>query len=493
MRDCFVLPVLADIATDAAAGSSGCHFYATRRTSMNKKRIVVYTALIGDKESLGNPLDFLTPDARTDLEYTFICFTDRTDLQSRVWNFVQMDSSHLPADKLSRRPKALAHEYLQNWDYSLYIDNIVKFKRLLTSADLEHSKPYLLRMYRHLTRKTLTQEAEALVSFGYDEVNTLNNQIEFYGNTGQTDKVTPLSTGTVILRSHKHPQLIQLGVEWWEHILAFSKRDQMSFDRARMRAGCEVDYFDGTIIDNPMFTSTSNLENRVLSSFDEKRYYWKHRKQITSPKDSKKHFLATGAINHDDYKRKINLFEYLCLKYGSSLGSRVSPRRNVSQFLHDSLWPMFYKEGRMLLIHVKDSSLETGFLDQEFEPAAKVFANMLPRFKGQLMTIEAKDLMQASLVPNAGEPVFDFIVFFGVSPASLKVIPEATSKLVSTTSGAVFFLASEAVSWDVLTGCITKFEKNLAMAPKISLSPSWHDGVGGLFSSSAGLLSWDQG
>ena len=78
-------------------------------------RLVVYTVLIGDKEPLGNPLAALER-SDTDLDIDFVCFTDNRALRSDVWRFHYIDSGHLPAEKLSRRPKALPHEYLRDHD-----------------------------------------------------------------------------------------------------------------------------------------------------------------------------------------------------------------------------------------------------------------------------------------------------------------------------------------------------------------------------------------
>ena len=106
-----------------------------------RTRLAIYTVLIGDKEQLGNPLSSIE-STETDLLIDFICFTDNRELQSDVWQFQYIDGSHLPPEKLSRRPKALPHDYLSiNYAASLYVDNIVTIKRLPNSSDLATTEP----------------------------------------------------------------------------------------------------------------------------------------------------------------------------------------------------------------------------------------------------------------------------------------------------------------------------------------------------------------
>ena len=104
-------------------------------------KLVVYTALVGPKERLANPLAELPAGASTDLDIDWVCITDDPTLTSPVWRMLRMDSGHVPPEKLSRRPKALPHEYFPEADYSLYVDNTVSFKRLRRRATSRRHGP----------------------------------------------------------------------------------------------------------------------------------------------------------------------------------------------------------------------------------------------------------------------------------------------------------------------------------------------------------------
>ena len=101
--------------------------------------LAVYTVLTGDKEPLGNPIARLQ-SAHTDLKIDFICFTDNRTLTSEVWQCRLFDAHNLPPEKSSRRPKALPHEYLYDYDFSLYLDNSCELKRLQTFRIYAHQR-----------------------------------------------------------------------------------------------------------------------------------------------------------------------------------------------------------------------------------------------------------------------------------------------------------------------------------------------------------------
>ncbi len=155
---------------------------ASPDSQVQRTRLVVYTALVGPKESLNNPLDALPAGATTDLDLDFVCITDNPALQSPVWRFMQLPTGHLPPEKLSRRPKALPHDYFPDATYSLYIDNTVSFKRLPQAADLITARPYLFRAFRHARHTQLDQEAFAVAALGYEDPSIICQQLDFYAS-----------------------------------------------------------------------------------------------------------------------------------------------------------------------------------------------------------------------------------------------------------------------------------------------------------------------
>ena len=395
-----------------------------------RPRLVIYTALVGAKEPLNNPLEILPADASSDLDLDFVCITDDASLTSPVWRFVLLPTAHLPPEKLSRRPKALPHEYFPDVAHSLYIDNTVCFKRLPQASDLATDKPYLFRAFRHARHTQLAQEAFAIAMLGYEDVGIICQQLDFYASRGALDDITPLTTATVLLRQHHHPALQQFGRVWWENILAFAKRDQLSFDFALRQAGAEVDYLPGITRDNPFIRWQGSLAaTRLRASFDARRYAWLHRAEPGAAQDPKAHALRQGRAADPGYQRPLQVLELLCWQQGSSLGSQVAPRRGLAAGLEPLLMPHRQPGSRFVIVRVQGGGDALAFSSAEFDSAGPALASFLgPGAEGTLLDLPLADLVESSKVYSAGQqPAFDLVLVLGL-PGGLLVA--AVNKLV---------------------------------------------------------------
>jgi hypothetical protein len=409
-----------------------------------KRRLVVYTALVGPKEALADPLAELPPGATSDLELDFVCITDNPALRSPVWRLQLMPGGHLPPEKLSRRPKALPHLYFPEAAFSLYIDNTVTFKRLPQASDLDSAAPYLFKAFRHATRDNPEQEAAAVAMLGYDDVNVICEQMAFYAARRPLAEITPLTTATVLLREHHRPEVQRFGSVWWESILAFSKRDQLSFDFARLHAGCAVEYWPGGTHDNDFIRWHGSLsQRRVKASFDSRRYAWQHRDDADAQRDPKAHFLAHHAGNDAPWLKPAALFELVCQMHGSSLGRHVSPRRAVAALLEPALAAERREGRRYLLLRVQAQSAPQAFGADELEAAARALSAYLSPARGTLIDIDAATLVDDATVYTGGAG-FDLLVVLGATAAQLPRLIGKVQRLLKADGRALAVLAAPA-------------------------------------------------
>ena len=441
-------------------------------------RLVIYTVLLGEKEALGSPLSELDASASTDLEIDFICITDNRNLTSDTWKFVYIENANLPPEKLSRRPKALPHEYLSDWPYSLYIDNIVIFKRLPNSRDIAGEGPYLFKVFLHTTRINPQQEADTIVLIGYDDVNTICRQLDFYQGKMPIESITPLHTCTVILRAHNHPAIINHGIAWWEHILCFSKRDQMSFDFARIQTGCHIDRFQGLKEDNDLTYATLDYHNnRVKANFDDVKYAWLHRQDPEAVQNPRAHFLAQHHESDRDYRKSIYLFEYICHKQRSSLGSFVAPRRSVANTLTETLNRYRQRSGNLLLIRICDENAKLGFSAEEFDPASSALSIMLDRHISNKLELSAEDISTSGTNFSNPNYLFDVIVLFGVPPEKIQLSFEKFAGLLNPEQGLLVIITSFQGNLAIIDATGQLISKRFAVECKISVNQSHHDSM----------------
>ncbi|MGF1500755.1 MAG: glycosyltransferase domain-containing protein [Paracoccaceae bacterium] len=185
---------------------------------------VVYTAVMGGYEQFADAT--IQADDRTDL----ICFTDDPALTSDRWQIV-----HIPprlindSIRSARFVKIMGPELLAEYDESLWIDNSVAleapvsdvFDRLL--ADCDFGLPL------HSFRQSVSAEFDAVVDTGFDDVARVYEQLLHYASTEKAVLEQKPFWTAILARKHT-PSVRDAMEQWWEHVLRYSRRDQLSIN-----------------------------------------------------------------------------------------------------------------------------------------------------------------------------------------------------------------------------------------------------------------------
>jgi hypothetical protein len=207
-------------------------------------RPVVYTVLTGSHGLLADPF----PPGCGGFER--ICFTDNPDLQSEDWSIVRMDPALLDPARESRRPKILAHRFLPDFEISLYVDGTVRFKvdpTVVISHCLDIDSSFAC--FRHPWRNCVYAEGEEVIRLGYDRETRVREQLDHYRTTGFPEHAG-LIAGTMLIRRHNDEHVVALAERWFEQVLRFSKRDQVSFNYVAWELGFEYALLPGELTDN---------------------------------------------------------------------------------------------------------------------------------------------------------------------------------------------------------------------------------------------------
>lgn len=194
---------------------------------------VVFRALIGGYEELTEAA------VAHDTDIDFICFTDDKDLRSDTWEIRHVEPRFaLDQVRSARCLKILGHESLADYDQSLWIDNTVELLQppepifdWLGSADI--AAPI------HSFRVSVLAEAEELGRLGLDDTARILEQVRHY-EVMQPEALTenPHWTGMFV---RKNNDLVAETMNvWWEQILRYSRRDQLSFVPSVRRTGADL-------------------------------------------------------------------------------------------------------------------------------------------------------------------------------------------------------------------------------------------------------------
>lgn len=186
-----------------------------------KNKLVIYTAIFGDYDNLIEP----------DRHYgncDFICFTDQKHLVSKIWDIILITDADLKPNMMNRKYKILPHQFLADYDYSLYVDANIVVKESPYDLVGKYMKFSTIFVPHHPKRNCLYQEAKACVAAGKANVFDVKKQMNRY-KTDSFPKEYGLGENNIILRKHNEPKVIKVMLDWWQEMNKETERDQLSF------------------------------------------------------------------------------------------------------------------------------------------------------------------------------------------------------------------------------------------------------------------------
>jgi|TARA_R110001583_G_scaffold18383_37_gene73191 hypothetical protein len=186
-------------------------------------KCVVYTAIYGEKDALKDPL-VVNPNV------DYLCFTDNKNIKSNVWKIIHHPAIHTDPVRSAKIFKVKPHEFLSDYDISLWVD-----ANFLIKTDLQTffqksdflSKAGMMLFQHDQGRNCIYDEANTIMQDRKDDPALVNAQMNKY----REEKFPPqhgLSANSIMLKKHNDSAIIALGDKWWSEIQQYSRRDQLS-------------------------------------------------------------------------------------------------------------------------------------------------------------------------------------------------------------------------------------------------------------------------
>lgn len=183
------------------------------------KKICIYTSLYGARDIL--------PKINTKFpEVDFICFSDREHIGSD-WKVIVVPPEFENDNLNAKRFKILPHKYLMGYDASLFVDANTFFYGNLDELIKCYLLPESFVMWKHPERSDVLWEVAAIIASKRHRPTEVIKQLEIYKGFGIPED-TGIVEGSFIWRVHNNTVLNTFMEEWWEHIIQYSKRDQLS-------------------------------------------------------------------------------------------------------------------------------------------------------------------------------------------------------------------------------------------------------------------------
>lgn len=181
--------------------------------------LVVYTSIINDYDELKDP-KYISDDVK------YVCYTNNKRLTSDVWDVRYIESKGDPRQAV-REYKLLPHRFFPEFQTSIWIDANITICENLTELLKLYQKSAPLLFFPHFERVCIYEEAAACINADIEDKGIILKQVNRYYNEGY-----PLNQGLIwggfLVRQHSNPDVQNLMEEWWNEILNFSKRDQIS-------------------------------------------------------------------------------------------------------------------------------------------------------------------------------------------------------------------------------------------------------------------------
>ncbi|MBN9225378.1 MAG: hypothetical protein ABS63_01765 [Microbacterium sp. SCN 70-27] len=214
----------------------------------------MYTVLLGGYDAL------LDQDVAADSESSFLCFTDDATLTSDTWEIVHVEP-RFPQDlhRSSRVLKILGHERLEEFDATLCIDASVRLRQRpeeIIAAWLTDDVDMALAT--HSFREKVVDEFDEVVRLNYDDRARVYEQLVDYALTyPEVLEAQPHWGGMLVRR--RTPAVAAAMRLWFDHVLRYSRRDQLSLMLALLHGGVrfrsiEADNFSSEYQEWPVIT-----------------------------------------------------------------------------------------------------------------------------------------------------------------------------------------------------------------------------------------------
>ena len=181
---------------------------------------VIYTAIMGEYDDLADPLI-------VDENIKYICVTNNRDVKSDVWDVRYIENENLSNVMLARRIKLLPWEYFHCEGLNIWVDANLPIK-----ADLrEYAGNYMqgrgILCFPHSERCCICDEAAAVVSHRPDIKRDVIIQTAEYMKAGMPLNFGLYETGCMV-RDFGIPMVKKLMQDWWDELVRYTYRDQIS-------------------------------------------------------------------------------------------------------------------------------------------------------------------------------------------------------------------------------------------------------------------------
>lgn len=196
------------------------------------KDLVIYTAMYGDYDDFTGH-DYMTEDA------DYIIFTDQ-DIDIPGWTVVKEPPPYAVCNNL--KAKYYKIPYKPDYKYSVWLDSNINIKTDLLERRVKQliSDGSTLALSNHFKRNCAYQEIDAVIACNKETLCRALN-VKALLSTQNYPLNNGLTENNIIFRDNTAYKVQELMNYWWERILLYSNRDQLTFNYCCWQRGVTPD------------------------------------------------------------------------------------------------------------------------------------------------------------------------------------------------------------------------------------------------------------
>lgn len=218
-----------------------------------KNDICVYTCITGDYDNLRE-----IENMEKGIDY--LCFTNNKKIKSKTWKIIYIEDKNLTNTKLARKIKILGNDLINKYKISIWIDGNLYFKKsihkFLETYALNTDANFI--SFKHHERNCIYEEINACYQCKKEEKQNLIKIKEFYEKENYPKNNGLVETG-VIIRKNGDELVTKTMEMWFEHVLNYSKRDQLSFNYCVYKTKMNVSYMNLNQYNNEWIGNVGHL------------------------------------------------------------------------------------------------------------------------------------------------------------------------------------------------------------------------------------------
>lgn len=186
-------------------------------------RIAIYTVIIGDYDSLKEPL-YISDQC------DYYVITDKMRSKKTCWKTIDINKfdnlKSFSNTKKARYAKTHPEIFFKDYKYTIFVDGNIQIISDLIPL-IEKMGHHVFATHLHPLNNCIYEEGRDIITFRKATKYEVNRQLNYYKKMGFPKRFGLFETN-VLVREHNNDECKNIDRQWWSEMEKFSLRDQLS-------------------------------------------------------------------------------------------------------------------------------------------------------------------------------------------------------------------------------------------------------------------------